>query len=184
MEKIISDHQEDFDRAIEFFKKDIQGLRTNRANPELVAHILIEVYGTKTPLEQLATLNNPEPRTIVIQPWDKTILKQIEQALNKIDLGANPIINEGLIRLSFPPLNEERRKSLIKILREKMENAKKSLRIVRDKIRDEIVKAEREKEISEDEKYRLFNELDKIAVEFQEKVKTIGEKKEQEISVI
>ena len=184
MEQIISDHQEDFEHAIEFFKKDIQSLRTNRANPELVAHILIEVYGTKTPLEQLATLNNPEPRTIVIQPWDKSILKQIEQALNKIDLGASPVINEGLIRLSFPTLNEERRKSLIKVLHEKMENAKKSLRIIRDKIRDEVVKAEREKEISEDEKYRLFNELDKIAVEFQEKIKTVGEKKEQEISVI
>ncbi len=181
---IIESHQIEFGKAIDFLKKDIQSIRTNRANPELVSHVLIEVYGTKTPLEQLATLSVPEPRTIVIQPWDKNIIKEIERALSKADIGVSPVVSEGMIRLMLPPLNEERRKDLVKILHSKLENARKSLRAVRDSVRDEIVKAERSKEINEDDKYRFFEKLDKITGDFQEEIKLIGERKEKEISSI
>lgn len=181
---IIESHQIEFGKVIDFFKKDIQSIRTNRANPELVNHLLIEVYGTKTPLEQLATLSVPEPRTIVIQPWDKNIIKEIERSLAKADIGTSPVVNEGIIRLILPPLNEERRNGLVKILHTKLENARKSLRVIRDSVRDKIVKAERLKEIGEDDKYRLFEKLDKITGEHQEEIRLIGERKEKEIATV
>ncbi|MBL7142023.1 ribosome recycling factor [Patescibacteria group bacterium] len=178
---IVESHQQEFDKVIDFLKRDIQSLRTDRVNPDLVAHVLVEVYGTKTPLEQLATLNVPELRTIIIQPWDKNILKEIEKALTTIDLGATPSLAEGVIRLTLPPLNEETRKSLVKILHTKLENARRSFRSIRDTIREEIVKAERSKEITEDDKYRLFENLDKLTNQKQDEVKLVGERKEKEI---
>jgi len=181
---IIEFHKPEFNKAIDFLKKDIQSLRTNRANPELITHISVEVYGTKTPLEQLATLSIPEPRTIVVQPWDKNIVKEIEQALSKTDLGFSVNSSEGMIRLSLPPLNEERRKDLVKILHSKLENVRKSLRNIRDSVREEIIKTERAKEITEDEKYRFFEDLDKLTNEYQEEIKLIGECKEKEINTI
>ena len=181
---IIEDHKPEFNKAIDFLKKDVQSLRTNRANPELISNLLVEVYGTKTPLEQLATLNVPEPRIIVVQPWDKNIVKEIEKALSKTDLGFSINLNEGMIRLSLPPLNEERRKDLVKILHNKLENVRKSLRNIRDSIREEIIKSERSKEITEDKKYRFFEDLDKLTNEYQEEIKLIGERKEKEISII
>jgi ribosome recycling factor len=184
MDDLIKSHQEEFEKVIDFLKKDIQSLRTNRANPELVSHLLIEVYGTKTPLEQLATLSIPEPRSIVIQPWDKNILKEITQALVKSNLNINPNVSNGVIRLNFPPLNEETRNNLVKVLNEKLENARKSLRSVRDSVKEEIVKAEKEKEIGEDEKYRFFDNLDDLTNDYQEKIKEIGQIKEKEILTI
>ena len=181
---IIDSRQQEFDKVIDFFKKDLQVLRSNRANPDLISHVLVEVYGTKTPLEQLATLNIPEPRTIVIQPWDKNIVKEIEKALVSVDLGASPVVSEGIIRLNLPPLNEETRKNLVKVLHTKMESAKKSLRSIRDSVREEIVKAERSKEITEDDKYRLFESLDELTSQKQDEIKLIGERKEKEINTI
>jgi len=181
---IIESHQQEFDKVIDFLKKDIQGVRTNRASPDLVAHLLVDAYGVKTPLEQLAALSVPEPRTIVIQPWDKNIVKEIERALISIDLGVMPNVSGGIIRLNLPPLNEETRKRLVKILQTKLEEARKSLRVVRDTIRDKIVKAERSKEITEDDKYRLFENLDNLTGQKQDQIKSIEEKKEKEIMEI
>ena len=181
---IIESYKPEFEKSINFLKKDIQSIRTNRANPELVAHISIEVYGTRTPLEQLATLSIPEPRVIIIQPWDKNIIKEIEQALSKADLGVSIVVREGLIHLSLPLLNEERRKSLVKILHIKLENTKKSFRSIRDSIRDEIIKLERLKEITEDDKYRFFEELDNLTNKYQDEAKLIGEQKEKEIITV
>ncbi len=178
---IIQFHQSKFEKIIEFLKKDIQSIRTNRANPDLVAHVSVDAYGTKTPLEQLAALSVPEPRTIVIQPWDKNLVKVIEKALTAVDLGTMPSVSEGIIRLNLPALNEETRRNLVKFLQTKLEQGRKSLRLVRDNIRDEIVKAERAKEITEDEKYRLFEELDKLTGQKQDEIKLMGEKKEKEI---
>jgi len=176
--------QEKFNKVIDFLKKDVQGLRTNRVSIELVAHIPVDVYGAKTRLDQLASLSVPEPRLILIQPWDKNIAKNIEQALATANLGAMPTINEGFVRLKIPSLNEDTRKALIKVLREKLENARKSLRSIRDEVREQIVKSERAKEISEDDKYHLFSQLDKLSRQKQEEIKLIGQKKQEEIIVI
>ncbi len=180
----IESYQEKFNKLIDFLKKDVQSLRTNRVSTELVAHILVDVYGAKTRIDQLASLSTPEPRLILIQPWDKNVSKNIEQALTTANLGAVPTLNEGFIRFKLPSLNEETRKGLTKVLHEKLEDARRSLRNIRDEIRERIVKDERAKEISEDDKYRLFNELDELSRKKQEEIKLIGQKKQEEIMVI
>ncbi|MFA5051274.1 MAG: ribosome-recycling factor [Patescibacteria group bacterium] len=181
---IIESHKQEFENIVEFFKKDIQSIRTNRATPDLVSHVLVSVYGAKTPLEQLASVNVPEPRTIVIQPWDKSIIKEIEKALSSVDLGASPLSQEGIIRLVLPALSEETRNNLVKILKTKLEHAHQSLRKNRDLVREKIIKAERAKELSEDDKFSLLEDLDKFTVAKQEEMKLICERKEKEITSI
>jgi len=181
---IIESYQPQFLKAIDFFKKDLMNLRTGRATSNLVENILVEAYGVKTPLQQLASITVPEPRLIIIQPWDRNIIKEIEKSLLTADLGAAPSIKEGVIHLNLPPLNEESRQRLVKILNEKLENAKRAIRAIRDEVREKIIESEREKEITEDDKYRLLEELDKKSGQHQEEVKEIAKKKEGDIMTV
>lgn len=181
---IIDSHHPQFVRVIDFFKKDLMSLRSGRATSNLVENILVEAYGVKTPLQQLAGITIPEPRMIIIQPWDRNIIKEIEKSLLTADLGAVPSIKEGVIHLNLPPLNEETRQRLVKILNGKLENTKRAIRAIRDEVREKIIESEREKEITEDDKYRLLEELDKKSGQYQEEIKEIAEKKEKEIMTI
>ena len=182
MEKdFIKQAEEEFEKIFQFLKKDIGSLRTNRATVELVSPILVDVYGTKTPLGQLGQISVLEGRTFVIEPWDKNILKSVEKALSQADLGAEPVLDEGIIRLTLPPLGEERRKRVLRLLKEKMENARQKARLFRDSIREKIRSSYQEKEITEDEKYRFFEELDKKIAELNEKIQTLSQEKEKEI---
>lgn len=178
---IVQSHKQEFDKVVAFLKTDLSKLRTGRPNTDLVTRVLVEVYGAKMPLEQLAALSISEPRTIVIQPWDKNIIKNIETALSFVDLGTAPQVDNGIIRLNLPALNEESRKNLAKVLHSKLEKARMSLRAVRDKVRENIVKAEKDKEITQDDKYRLFEDLDRLSGEKQDEIKSIGEQREKEI---
>src|SRR6056297_432597 len=172
MENIIKQHNEEFNKAVDFGKKDMSSIRTNRANSSLVNSILVESYGTKTPLEEVASISVPDAHTIVVNPWDKNIIKEVEKALSKSDLGASPNIGDDkVIRINLPPLNKETREKLIKILNEKLEKARESLRSIRDKVKSEIERKEREDEITEDDKYRLIEELNKKTKEKQDKIK-------------
>lgn len=180
----LSKFEQEGQKILDFLKKDLQSLRTNRASVDLVSHILVEAYGVKTPLEQLAGINIPEPRLIVIQPWDRNIIKEIESALTKADLGALPIVKEAIIHLNLPPLNEEARQRLVKILHEKLENARISLRTRRDEERSKIIKSEREKEITEDDRYHLLEDLDKKTSDFMKEIEILGQRKEKEITTI
>lgn len=180
----LNDFQTEGQKVIDFFQKDAQSLRTNRASADLVSHILVNAYGVKTPLEQLATVTVPEPRLIIIQPWDRNIIKDVEAALTQANLGTMPTVKETFIHINLPPLNEETRKNLVKILHQKLENARVSLRNSRDGIRSKINKAAKEKEITEDDKYRLFEELDKKTSKFTEAIESISQKKEKEITTI
>lgn len=176
--------QEAGQRALEFLKKDLQTIRTNRASTDLVAHILVDAYGVKTPLEQLANITIPEPRSIVIQPWDKNVIKEIETALTRANLGITPMVKEAVVHLNLPPLNEETRKDLVKILHQKQEKAKVNLRNIRDEERSKINKAAKDKTVSEDDKYDLLEELDKKTSGLMTEIEKIGEKKEKEIITI
>ncbi len=184
MPSLIDSYQDDFQKIIESFKREIASLRTSRASSALVENILVEAYGTKMLLKQLANISVLDGKTIIIEPWDKNNLKHIEKAFQVSDLGLTPIVENDIIRISFPPLNEERRKELIKILHQKAESARIELRRIRDKIREEIFKKEKAKEISEDEKYRLFKELDEKTRKVDQQIKELADKKEQEISQI
>ncbi len=174
-------HIGDFDATIEHFKQDISGLRTGRVNPSMVDAIMIDAYGVKTPLLQLASISCPEPRTIMIQPWDKSIAKDIDSALQRSDLGLSPVVDGDIVRLNFPPLTEEKRKELVKLLGQKAEEAKVSLKQKREKVRDEIVSQQSVATITEDDKFQAFDRLDKAVRDYQEKIKNISETKEAEI---
>ncbi len=184
MALIIDNYKSDLEKTIEILKGELATLRVGRANPLMVENILVEAYGTRTPLKQLASIGVPEARTILIQPWDKTINKDIEKAIIQANIGINPV-NEGQqIRLTIPPLTEESRKELTKSVGEKMEKTRIAIRQIRDRIREEIVKKEKNKEITEDDKYDLQKKLDNLVKDCNEKIKELGEKKEQEIMTI
>src|SRR3989338_10515826 len=180
MSEIIEKYQPEFSQAVSSLKDELATLRVGRANPLMVENILVEAYGTKTALKQLASITAPEARTILIQPWDKTVAKEVEKAIIQANIGINPV-NEGQqIRLTVAPLTEESRKELTKSVGEKMENTRIAMRQVRDKAREEIIKQEKNKEIAQDDKYDLQKELDELAKDYNEQIKNLGEKKAKE----
>lgn len=184
MSQIILNHKDDFKKVIEHFQIDISSLKSGRATPVLVENILVESYGTKMPLKQLASINVPEPRCLLIEPWDKSIIKDLEKAFINSNTGLNPT-NEGAhLRIILSPLTEEDRIKLIKILNQKLEQARISVRGIRDRIRENIQKMEKEKEIGEDERFRLQKDLDEVTNQFNEQLKEITGKKESEINTI
>ncbi|RJR32114.1 ribosome recycling factor [Candidatus Parcubacteria bacterium] len=180
----IENFSKEFGQAIDFLKNEIAQIRTGRANPAMVENILIESYGTKTPLKQLSSISVPEARTIIIQPWDKNILKDVEKSIITARLNLSPAVDGGAIRLNIPPLTEENRKELVKMVGEKVEKTKISLRQIRDKIKDQILKEEKNKQITEDDRYDLIKDLDDTIKEYNEKVDNLGAEKEKEIMTI
>ncbi|HTM67943.1 MAG TPA: ribosome recycling factor [Candidatus Binatia bacterium] len=173
-----------FQQVIDFLKSDISALRTGRANPGIVEGVMVEAYGARTPLSGLASITIPDPRSILIEPWDKSLVKGIEKGIQEAKLGLNPSVQGTQVRIMIPAPTEETRKALVKTLGEKLEHARKSVRNVRDEAKGEIQKAEKEKEISEDEKYKLLEQLDKTAAGMNDRIKNIGDEKEREIMTI
>lgn len=184
MHSIVENNRAHYEKTLEFLQQDITSLRTGRVSPSLVEGVKVESYGTFSDLVQLASISTPEPQTIAIKPWDKSILKNIEKALQSSDLNVNPVVDGELVRLNFPPLTEESRKELVKILHKKLEETKVTLKSQREKIKDSILALEKSKEISEDEKFTALEDLDKITKDYNEKIKDIGLKKENEIMKI
>lgn len=181
---IIDDKKFQFENAIQHLKNELKQIRTGRANPTLVENLVIDYYGTKTPLQQLANINIPDPKSIIIQPWDKNSLKEIEKAIHNSPLGLNPINEGNIIRLPIPPLTEERRKELSKIVSEKAEQAKISVRNVREETWKNIKEQKNDDKISEDDMYSQQKELQKKVEEYNNSIKKIGQQKEKEIMTI
>jgi len=184
MNQYIEQKQEDFNKAIEFFKKEISSLRTGRANPNILDGIQVDSYGTKTPLNGVASINVPDGQSIVLAPWDKNIIKEIEKAVVEANLGVG-VVNEGdKIRINIPKMTEENRKDLVKKLNEKNEAAKISLRKTRDEIKSEIENDEKNKEITEDDKFRFIKELDEEINRQYDILKELRDSKESDIMTI
>lgn len=162
-------------------KKEVSSLHSNRANPALVENIMVDSYGSKMPLKHVATIGVDDARTLRITPWDISIFKNIETALSTSNLGAQPIADKQFIRITLPELSEERRESLLKFLSEKLEEAKVSLRLARDEAWKEIQEKERRGEISEDDKFRFKDELQKIVDKTSEELEQSFRTKEKEI---
>ncbi|OGY43208.1 MAG: ribosome recycling factor [Candidatus Buchananbacteria bacterium RIFCSPHIGHO2_02_FULL_40_13] len=181
---IINNHQKDFDKAVEHFISDIAALKTGRANPAVLDSIKVESYGTFLPINQLASIAVPEPRSILIQPWDKSLINNIDKAIQGSDLGLSPTNEGDTIRIVIPPMTEEARKEIVKSLHKKMEEVRIVIRSVRDEAKEEILAAEKNKKFGEDEKYNLIEKLDKITGDYNNKIKEIGEKKEKEIMTV
>lgn len=184
MNQYIQAKQTEFNKTIEFFNKEISVLRTGRANPGVLDGIFIEAYGVRTALNGLASVSVSDARSMIIAPWDKSVIKDIEKAIVEADLGFG-VVNEGdKIRLTLPMMTEENRKSLVKKLNESMEEARIAIRKVRDEVKTSIESAETAKEISEDDKYRFIKELDEEVAGKNDEVKRIRDKKEVEIMTI
>lgn len=180
----ISQKKPEFEHAIAHLKTELETIRTGRAHPAIVENLPVEYYSVKTPLQQLASITIPDARSILIQPWDKNSLKDIEKAIRVSTLSLNPVNEGNVLRLPIPALTEERRKELVKVLNTKSEEARVSIRNVREDIWRTIRNEEKNGTISEDDMFRQQKELQKIIEEYQEKIKTITEGKEKEIMTI
>jgi len=178
---IIQNIKPEFDKVISFLEKELSKVRTSRATPSLVEDVVAECFGQKFPLKQLAAISTPEPKQILIQPWDKSYIKGIVQALEKTGIGANPIVDQEVIRINLPPLSEEYRKDLIRMISEKEEQTRKTIRKWREEVWSEIQERTKQGEIREDDKFRAKEDLQKIIDEMNKKLEAIFEKKEKEI---
>lgn len=177
-------NKEEFVKAIEFLKSDVASLRTGRATPALVEDVSVEAYGVRQPLKHVASISVADAKTLNIVPWDKGLMKAVEDGIRASQLGINPVNDGKVIRLPLPDLTTERRQELIKVLHQKLENAKISIRKIREEIKTVVERAEEDKEVGEDEKFKQLDELEKIVKEFNEKIKQVGEEKEKEINTI
>lgn len=173
-----------FQAALEHFGVESSKLRTGRANPALVEGISVDYYGTRTPLQQIASISIPEARQIFIQPWDKGAIPLIESAIRESDLGLNPGNDGQGIRIILPALNEERRRELVKALNSRAEDAKISIRSVREEIGKALQKAEQEGKIGEDDKFQGKEELQKVVDDYNQKLEVLRKKKEEEILTV
>ncbi|OGL86893.1 ribosome recycling factor [Candidatus Uhrbacteria bacterium RIFCSPLOWO2_02_FULL_48_12] len=184
MMPIVIEHKPEFDRAIEHLKTELTSVRSNRATPSLVEDLKIETYGSEMRLKELASLAVPEPRTIVVQPWDKTIIKDIEKGLAKADLNLGMANDGSVIRLTLPPLTEETRQALIKVMNQKLEAGRVQIRQIREKVREQIIKAEKEKKITEDDRFQAQKDLDELIKDYTEQISNLGRRKEEEITTV
>ncbi len=167
--------------ALRALDEDLAGIRTGRASPALVERLEVEYYGTPTPLVQLATISVPEPRMLTIKPFDPSCLRDIERAILASDLGLTPSNDGKMIRLVLPPLTEERRHELVRVVRNRAEEARVAVRNVRRDVHNELRAMEREKQISEDELHRAEDDLQKLTDRYIEMINEVTERKEHEV---
>jgi ribosome recycling factor len=180
----IDEHKAEFQAALDHFQKELSVLRTGRASASLVEDVRVEAYGQSMDLKSIASITTPDAKTIQIEPWDKTVVKEIEKALVDANLGMQPSVTGTLLRLSMPPMTEENRKQMVKVLHQKEEHAKIGIRSAREKIKTTIQDDEKENAIAEDEKHRQLEQLDKVTAVWNEKVEKLAKEKEEEIMKI
>jgi ribosome recycling factor len=180
----MSDAKTRMHKAVEALQHELVTVRTGRASPGLVEQLKVEYYGAPTPLQQLATITTPDAKLIVISPYDKTAIGAIEKAIQKSDLGLQPSNDGAVIRLSIPPLTEERRKELAKHVRKRVEEARVAVRNVRRDVHEHIRKLEHDHQISQDELHRSETDLQKLTDEQIALIDDLGAEKEQEILTV
>jgi ribosome recycling factor len=172
------------EKAVEDFRKDLASVRTGRANVALLDHIRVDYHGTPMPINQLGNLTIPDPMMIVISPWDPGAVPLVDKAIRTSDLGLNPANDGKVIRVPIPPLTEERRKELVKHIHKVLENHRTAVRNIRRDIKEAIEKLEKEKKISEDDKKRSLDELEKLTHSETKKIEDLSAAKEKEVMEI
>jgi ribosome recycling factor len=168
-------------KTVQILKREMETIRSGRATSALVDQIMVEAYGTSTPLSQLASISVPEARLLLIQPWDRSIVGNVQKAIQKSDLGLNPMSDGEVLRLVIPPPTEERRKELVKVVHKRVEDAKIAVRNVRRDALEELRKLEKDKKVSRDENVRATDKLQKLTDRFIAQVSKVGTDKETEI---
>ena len=173
--------EEKMQKTVDGLKKELVTIRTGRATPTLIEHIKVDYAGVPTPLNQVAGISVPEARLLIIQPWDKSSIRSIEKAILTSDLGLNPVSDGNVIRINIPPLSEERRQELIKVVRKRVEERRIAIRNLRREAMDELKELEKNKDISQDEHKRALNQLQKLTDSFIADTEQIGRDKEAEL---
>jgi ribosome recycling factor len=173
--------EERMKKVVEQYKKTLASTRAGRASPMLLEKVVVDYYGVPTPVNQVANIGVQPPRTLVIQPWDKKMIGPINKAIQKADLGAMPVNDANLVRLTIPPLTGERRQEIMKSIRKQAENEKVAIRNIRREYIEEIKKAEKGKEVSEDESYRIQDKVQKLTDKYVKTIDEITSAKEKEV---
>lgn len=179
--QIIKDAEERMKKSLDVFRHDLAGMKAGRATPALLDKIRVEAYGSPVPVNNVANIEVPDSRTIVIKPWDRSMLKALEKAILTSDLGLNPNSDGIVIRLVIPPMTEDRRKEMVKVVNKRTEEERVVLRNIRRDANDAVKKAEKEKSISEDEAKRAQDEIQKLTDKFVKEADQVMAQKEKEI---
>jgi ribosome recycling factor len=180
----VEDAKRRMDEALEALRREFASVRTGKASPALLDTVRVDAYGSKMQINQVATVNTPEPTLLVVQPFDKSLIGDIEKAIMSSDLGLNPANDGNVIRVPIPPLNEERRKEYVKVLHKMAEEGRISIRHARRTVRDEIHQLVKAHDIGEDEGRRREDALEKLTHDFSEKIEELLKAKEEEVMAI
>ena len=180
-EAVLAEVEKKMDRSVDALRRELNSLRTGRATPSLIENVSVDYYGVPTPLKQIASISAPDARAILVQPWDKQSMKEIEKSLMKSEMGFNPSNDGNNITVPIPPLNRERRQELVRLLKSKIEDGKVSVRNVRRDGQDTLRKMERDKVISQDQNRRAQDQLQKSTDSHTKIVDQVGTAKETEI---
>lgn len=181
---MLENKKPEFDKVVLNFQAELKKLRTNRANSAMIEDIKVDYYGTPTPVKQLGSISTPEPRQILLQPWDKSVLPNLEKAIRDAGLGFNPVNEGDKIRITLPELTEERRKELVKQTGKIAEETRVRLRQAREDILKEIKKQEEDGKIREDERFRLQEKLQEMIDDYNKTIKELLETKEKQIMTV
>lgn len=184
MQEILDETREQMEQVIALANEELARIRVGRAKPSLVEHLKVKAYETEMELRELASISAPDPNQLVISPWDKNILENIEKAIFKGDLNLQPTVDKEIIRIKIPPLTGEKREELIKEIWQKIESGKVMLRQTRQEAKGKIERQKGQSGVSEDDIFKNLEELQKIIDEFQEKLEKLGKEKEEELSKI
>ena len=181
LEDLKKDAQTRMTKCVQTFQTDMKKLRTGRAHPSLIEHLKVDYYGSEVPLQQVASINVEEGRTLVISPWEMTVVQAIEKAIHKSDLGLNPLTAGTIIRIPMPPLTEERRRDITKVVRHDAENARVAVRNVRRDVMADIKEMLKEKLVSQDDERRAEVEVQKLTDKYVAEIDQLLAAKEKEI---
>ena len=184
IEEIIEDAKSRMGKSIDAFKQALSKIRTGRAHPSLLDHVKVDYYGSEVPLSQVANINVEDSRTLVVNPWEKQMVQAVEKAIMKSDLGLNPNTAGTVIRIPMPPLTEERRRDMVKIVRSEAEGARVAIRNIRRDANSDFKELLKEKEISEDDQRRASDRIQKLTDQYVEEVEKLVEVKEAELMEI
>ncbi len=184
MQDILKEFEDKMNKTIDVVTSDFASVRAGRANASVLDKIVVDYYGTPTPINQVGTISSPDPRSLMIQPWDKNLLKAIEKAIQSSELGINPQNDGQVLRLAFPQLTEERRKELTKQVRKYAENGKVAVRNIRRDAMDKLKAAEKKNELTEDDRKQGEKELQDLTDKICKKIDELCEKKEKELMAV
>ncbi len=179
--EILKDAERRMEKSVEAIREELAKIRTGKASPSMLEPVHVEAYGSSMPLNQVATISTPDPRLIVVQPWDKSLIGAIEKAILKADLGLNPSNDGQVVRVPIPPLNEERRQEYVRICRKITEDGRVAIRNVRRDANEHIKKLEKNHEMSEDDAHRLLDEVQQLTDRYIKQLDEIMKHKEAEI---